>query len=77
MELPGADRRETAELPFVQPTKFELVINREGARYHNSADTTFPRRRGDRIAMLFAAVRWSLMAHRVISLRCKICPLLV
>jgi putative ABC transport system substrate-binding protein len=27
MELPGADRREAAELPFVQPTKFELVIN--------------------------------------------------
>jgi hypothetical protein len=25
--------------------------------------------------MLFAAVRWSLLAHSVISLRCKICPL--
>jgi hypothetical protein len=26
--------------------------------------------------MLFAAVRWSLLAHRVISLRCKIWSLL-
>ena len=41
------------------PTKFELVDqpqDRQGARPHRAADAARPRRRGDRITMLFAAM---------------------
>jgi hypothetical protein len=49
-----------ADLPVVQSIKFQLVINlkdREDTRYRNSGQTARPRRRGDRIAVLFAAPR--------------------
>ena len=51
-----------ADLPVEQPTKFELVDqsqDREDARPRIPADTARPRRRGDRIAMLLAAVPMS------------------
>ena len=49
-----------ADLPVQAPTKYELVDqpqDRQGARPHRAADAARPRRRGDRIATLFAAVQ--------------------
>jgi putative ABC transport system substrate-binding protein len=40
-----------ANLPVEQPTKFELVINREGARPRSADDSPSSSRRGDRIAL--------------------------
>ena len=49
-----------ADLPVQAPTKYELVDqpqDRQGARPHRPAVAARPRRRGDRIAQLFAAVQ--------------------
>jgi hypothetical protein len=38
-----------ADLPVVQSTKFELVINRPDAWHHHAGQTARGRRRGDRV----------------------------
>ena len=47
-----------SDLPVEQPTKFELVVTEDcqGARHRGAAATSWPHRRGDRVAMQCAAV---------------------
>jgi putative ABC transport system substrate-binding protein len=61
-----------ADLPVQESTKYELVINLKTAK---ATAVTLSRRRSDRIEMLFAAVRWSLLALSEHSNRASQCPL--
>ncbi|MGE5164248.1 MAG: ABC transporter substrate binding protein [Sphingobacteriales bacterium] len=45
-----------ANLPVQAPTKFTLAVNLKTAKPHRAAVRACTRRRGDRIAILFAAV---------------------
>ena len=68
-----------ADLPVQAPTKYETgdqPEDRQGTGPHISASGACPRRRGDRIGMPFAAVRWSLLAQSGQSNRGRVCPLL-
>src|ERR1035437_9816044 len=61
------------------PTPFEhLPMKNPGtfARVFFGSDAAHSRRRGDRIEMPFAAMRWSLMALSGHSNRARVCPLL-
>ena len=60
------------DLPVQAPNKYDLVINVKTAKALGVTvppDSTFPRRRGDRIEALFAAVHESVIGTKR-TLRC-------
>ena len=66
-----------ADLPVQAPTKYELVDqpqDRQGARPRRAADAARPRRRGDRIVVLFAAVHMSLPGTLLPRANAAACP---